>query len=373
VAAVSHTAWAEIDLRALIYNLNALWRGRPERSMIAVVKADAYGHGAVAVSRALVADGVGMLAVATVAEGAELRAAGIDAAILLLGAHTRVDCESILAERLIAPVSSLEFAEDLDRAAGRRRTKAPVHIKVDTGMGRLGIPAAKAIEIIERISLLPNLSLEGIYTHFASSDQQDEDFTMRQLAEFNGIITRLEVRGVQFKHHHTASSAACMTFPETHFDTLRPGISLYGLHPSPSCGASVKLKPVMEFASRVVHVEKHPAGATIGYGRTHRLEKDSLVAVVSAGYADGYDRRFSDKAVVTINGVDAPVLGRVSMDLTSVDVSKVPDVKLGDKAVLFSRNPSAPNSIENLAALIDTIPHTLTCGVSKRVERVYKT
>jgi alanine racemase len=313
-----------------------------------------------------------MLAVANVAEAAELRSAGLETPILLLGAYTRMECEDILDLDLAAAVSSVVFAEDLDRTAARRKVRAKVHIKVDTGMSRLGIPSAKAIEAITRISVLSNLALEGIFTHFACSDEEDKTFTMRQVNEFSRVIAALEGMGVRFVYQHAAASAACMEVPEAHFNCLRPGIALYGLHPACGCGAGVKLRPVMEFASRVVHVERHPAGATVGYGRTHKLAKDSALAVISAGYADGYDRRFSDKAVVTINGVEARVVGRVSMDLTSVDVTQVADVKVGDKAVLFSTNPKAPNSVENLARLIDTIPYTLTCGVSKRVERVYE-
>jgi len=365
-------AWAEINLRALARNLRAIWKGRPQRSIIAVVKADAYGHGAVEASKRLVEEGATMLAVATVAEAAELRSAGIEAPIVLLGAYTRVDCEDILALELVPSVSSFQFAEDLDRAAGRRRVKAAVHVKIDTGMGRLGIPMGSAMPAIEKISMLPNLVLEGVYTHFASSDEEDKSFTMRQAADFNRTISALEGVGIKFKYHHAAASAACMDVPEAHFDTLRPGLALYGLRPTPECSKGVKLEPVMEFASRVVHVERRGAGTSIGYGRTHRLEKETLVAVISAGYADGYDRRFSGRAVVGINGAEAPVLGRVSMDLISVDATAVAGVKPGDKAVLFSTDPSAPNSVERLAELIDTIPYTLVCGVSKRVSRLYK-
>jgi len=368
----TRSSWAEIDLSALAANLAAVWRGRPSRALIAVVKADAYGHGAVEVARTLDREGVTMFAVATIAEADVLRAAGIERPILLLGAYTRADCDDILDLDLAASVSSVEFAGDLDRAAGRRQAKAPVHVKVDTGMGRLGISAAGAIAAIEKISVLPNLALEGIYTHFPACDEEDKTFTLRQVEEFNRIINTLDGLGIRFTYHHAASSAACMEVPESHFDTLRPGLALYGLHPSPGCGEEVKLKPVMEFAARVVHLDRKPAGTYIGYGRACRLDRDTTVAVVSAGYADGYDRRFSSRAVVTIGGKPAPVLGRVSMDLTTVDATAVGAVTPGDKAVLFSADPKAPNSVEKLAALIDTIPYTLVCGVSKRVDRIYR-
>lgn len=367
----SKSAWAEVSLARLAHNLKAVWKGRPSRRLIAVVKADAYGHGAVAVARKLVEEGVTMLAVANVAEAAELRGAGISAPILLLGAYTRMECEDILDLDLVSSVSSVAFAEDLDRAASRRKAKARVHVKIDTGMSRLGIPCVKAVEAVERLSVLSNLALDGIYTHFASCDEEDKTFTIRQVTEMNRVLSALEGMGIRFPYIHAAATAACMEVPEAHFNTLRPGIALYGLHPAPCCGAATKLTPIMEFASRVVHVERHGAGATIGYGRTHTFERETTAAVISAGYADGYNRRLSGKAVVTIGGAHAVVLGRVSMDLTSVDVTHIPGVKPGDKAVLFSSDAKAPNSVENLACLIDTIPYTLTCGVSKRVERLY--
>jgi alanine racemase len=368
----NHSAWAEIDLSALVHNYRVLCPSSPRRNVIAVVKADAYGHGAVEVARALVKEKADLFAVATVAEGVELRNAGITQPILLMGAFLDADAEDILRYSLTASVSSLSFAEDLNKAARRLNAQAPVHIKVDTGMGRLGISEAMTITAIERMSVLANLVVEGIYTHFPSSDEEDKSFTLKQIADFNRIIRALENTGVAPKYHHCASSAACMDIPESHFDTVRPGLALYGLRPSTHCGRGLKLKPVMEFAARVVHVERRPAGASIGYGRTCKLEKDAVVAVISAGYADGYDRRLSGRGAVTIRGAQACVLGRISMDMISVDASCVPEVRVGDKAVLFSTDPSAPNSVEAIARAIDTIPYCLVCGVSKRVARLYK-
>jgi alanine racemase len=366
----SASAWAEIDLGALVHNFHALKRAAVSHRVIAVVKADAYGHGAVEAARALSEAGADMFAVATVAEGAALRETGIAEPILLMGAFPSSDIEEILSCDLTPSVSSPGFAEDLSRAAAALGRHAAVHVKVDTGMGRLGIPYHAAIAAIERMSVLPGLDLEGIYTHFPSCDE-DREFTLRQAAELRGLITALEGLGVTFKYHHAASSAACMDIPETFFDTLRPGLSLYGLRPGCKCGRHADLKPVMEFCARVVHVEPRRAGSTIGYGRTHRLAADAPVAVVSAGYADGYDRKLSGKGVVTIRGKECPVLGRVSMDMISVDVSKAPDAAPGDRAVLFSADPAAPNCVERIAATIDTIPYCLVCGVSSRVKRVY--
>ncbi len=365
-------AWAEVDLSAVAYNLSTLWQGRPERAAMPVVKANAYGHGAVPVAQKLRDAGAGAFAVATTDEAAELRDAAIDVPIVLLGAFTPEDCPEILDLDLTPSVSSVAFAETLDAAARERGLKASVHIEIDTGMGRLGIPSAKSIESVERIAVLPNLSLDGIYTHFAESESADKSFTMHQLEEFSRILARLEGMGINFPCRHAANSAACLEVPESLFDCIRPGLSLYGVHPGPRCGRNAKLKPALEFCARIVNIERRPAGATIGYCRTCRLERDSLVAVVSAGYADGYDRRLSGRGVVLVRGAEASVLGRVSMDLISIDVTDIPEVALGDKVVLYSADPGAPNSIDNLCRLLDTIPHVLMCDISARVPRIYK-
>jgi len=364
-------AWAEINLSAISHNLRLLRRFHPGRAVIPVVKADAYGHGAREVAGRLEREGVDMLAVASVEEGQELRQAGITSSILLLGAYTAEECRDILDSDLTPSVSSYDFAAALAAEARGLQTRAAIHIEVDTGMGRLGIPAERAIETIERISVLPELVPEGIYTHFAESECEDKTFTLHQADEFRRIIAALSGMGISFTYRHAANSAACLEVPEGIFNCLRPGIALYGMHPGPSCAPDVELKPALKFCARVRAVEDHHASKTIGYNRTHRLSRDSRLAVISAGYADGYDRRLSDRAAVEIRGASAPVVGRVSMDLTSVDVTDVPRVAPGDAAVLFSDDPNAPNSVENLARIAGTIPYVLTCGISKRVKRIY--
>jgi len=364
-------AWAEIDLSAVAHNLSLFRTLHPGRTVIAVVKADAYGHGTVEVSRRVIAEGAEMLAVACIDEGGKLREAGIEVPVLLLGAYTREECREILGLGLHVSVSSLDFARALDEAAHAKGVAAPVHINIDTGMGRLGMPCATAIEEVEQISVLPSLDLQGIYTHFAESEAEDREFTLHQVEAFRRVLDALSGTGIRFRYEHLANSAAVLDVPESAFNCLRPGISLYGLRPDPCCACDVDLRPAMKFCARVVSVRKHEAGSTIGYNRTCRLSKDTRVAVISAGYADGYDRRFSNMAVVTIRGSHAPVLGRVSMDLISVDVSQIRNVAPGDEAVLFSNEPKAPNSVECLAQMTGTIPHVLTCGVSKRVQRVY--
>jgi alanine racemase len=372
VISETQRAWAEIDLDALAQNLATLRAENGGRRVLPVVKADAYGHGVIPIARRLLSEGVEMLAVVALSEAAELRDAGVTSRILLLGAYTAGECEAILDLDATPTASSLDFARAFDEAAGERGVTAPIHVEVDTGMGRLGVPASAAIETIEAMSLLPNIELDGIYTHFAESEAADKSFTMHQLGEFRRILAALDGRGVTFQWRHVANSAACLDVPESLFDCLRPGLALYGMHPAAACGVDVPLRPVLKLSARVRFVQEHPAGHTIGYGRTHTLRRASRVAVVSAGYADGYDRRLSDRAVVTVRGAEAPVLGRISMDLTSIDVTDIPGVAPGDEAVLFSNDPKAPNSVERLAALIDTIPYVLTCGITRRVPRIAK-
>ncbi len=364
-------AWAEVSLSALSHNMRLLRRSHNGRAVIAVVKADAYGHGAVEAARIFEREGVDLLAVASLEEGLELRRAGIVTPTLLLGAYTADECRDILESGLIASVSGYELAAALACEARKLEMRAPIHIEVDTGMGRMGVPAERAIETVERISMLPTLDLKGIYTHFAESECEDKTFTLHQANEFRRILATLAAMGVPFRYQHAANSAACLEVPEGIFNCMRPGIALYGLHPGRRAPGDKGLRPAMKFSARVKFLEDHRAGKTIGYNRTHRLRRDTRLAVISAGYADGYDRRFSDSACVLIAGRYAPVVGRISMDLTSVDVTDVPGVKPGDEAVLFSNDPAAPNSVERLAELAGTIPHVLTCGVSRRVGRIY--
>jgi len=366
--------WAEIDLGAVARNVQAL-RGllRPGTRLMAVVKANAYGHGAVEVSRVALAAGADMLGVARVAEGAMLRRAGIDAPILVLGCVPPHQCDELIRFELRATVYNRELAEELAAAGRRRGTRVPVHVKVDTGMGRLGwLTEDRDLEEVLRVARLPGLEVEGIFTHFAAADERDKAFTRRQLALFLDFLERLKKKGLEVPYRHAANSAALIDLPETQLDLVRPGISLYGLYPSPEVDrARVTLHPAMTFKTVVAAVKRVPAGFTVSYGCTYVTPCPSVIATIPAGYADGYSRLLSSRGQVLIHGRRARVVGRVCMDMFMVDVSHIPDVAVGDEVVLFGRQGGAELPVEEVAGTIGTINYEVVCMVSARVPRVY--
>ncbi len=367
-------AWAEIDLGALEHNYRTLRAMLPQGcKLLAPVKADAYGHGAVPVSRRLEALGADYLAVACIDEGIELREAGIHLPILILGWTDPAYTGELLQYDLTQGVSDEEMAAALSGEAARLGGTLTVHMKADTGMTRLGILCDEqgldaAVEAMARMYALPALRWEGIFTHFSHADGSEE-YTMRQFTRFLDLLDRLKERGVEFPIRHCAASAAMLNYPCTYLDMVRPGISFYGHYPDPSCEGldGPGLKPLMTLKARVVSVKDAPAGTAVSYGRTHTLERDSRLAVLSIGYGDGLPRRCSDKLRVWLEGGYATVVGRICMDLCMVDVTDLPQVKVGDTAELYG--PHTP--VEDAAALCGTIQYELLCDVNKRVKRVY--
>lgn len=364
--------WAEIDLGALEHNYHAL-RTLPPRNckFLGVVKANAYGHGAIPVARRLEKLGTDYLAVACLDEGAELRVAGITAPILVLG-HTPVEFAADLVRlRLTQTVYHLETAKALSAAAQAEGRPLKIHLKADTGMSRLGLLSDEAhidaaAEELAAICALPGLEAEGIYTHFSDADGS-EAFTMCQLRRFTAVIDALSAKGISFPLRHCAASAGTLRFPCSHLNMVRPGIALYGYLPAPSCGGQLagELRPVMTLKTRVAEVKELPAGAPVSYGRTAILEKDTRMAVLSIGYADGFARALSNRGTVLLGGEERPVTGRVCMDLCMVPAGET--VQVGDVAEVFG--PNLP--LERMAALLDTIPYEILCNVSRRVPRVY--
>ena len=365
--------WAEIDLAALAHNYRALTAMlSPGCRFLGVVKADAYGHGAVPVARRLEALGCGYLAVACLEEARELREAGVSAPILILGRTPAGETEELLGLDLTQTVLDAESARAFSDAARRAGGRLRVHLKADTGMTRLGwLCAAPLLEgaaaEMAQAAALPGLEPEGIFTHFANADG-DEDYTMLQFTRFLDLLEALERRGVRFPLRHCAASAAALKYPCTHLDMVRPGIALYGHYPDPSCEGldGPGLAPVMDFKTRVVSVKDVPAGTPVSYGCTHVLAKDSRVAVLAVGYADGLPRLASNRWRVSVGGQAAPILGRVCMDLCMADVTGL-EVRPGDEAEVFGQTLPA----EELAGLAGTIQYELLCGVSRRVPRVY--
>lgn len=366
--------WAEISLPNLEHNYRAL-RGMIPRGcrFLGVVKANAYGHGAIPVAQCLEKLGAEYLAVACLDEAVELRQAGVSAPILILGPTPVMFAEELLQYDLTQSVQDLESACALSEAAQKADKRLKVHVKVDTGMSRLGFLCDEAnlsasVDEICRVCTLPYLCAEGIFTHFANADG-DEEYTMRQLVRFLDAVDKLNERGINFEIRHCAASAAVLNYPCTHLDMVRPGIALYGHYPDPSCQEldGPGLLPVMTLKSRVIAVRKLPAGTCISYGCTHVLKRDSVLAVLPLGYADGFERLLSNRGEILVNGSRVPILGRICMDMCMVDVTDLAEVHVGDVVTVFG--PELP--LEEKADTVGTIQYELLCGVSRRVPRVY--
>lgn len=365
--------WTEIDLSNLEHNYRALRAMLPQGCrFLGVVKADAYGHGAVQVARRLETLGAEYLAVACLDEALELRQAGITTPILILGYTPTERAEALLDNGITQTVYDVEMARALSDAAAAAGKTLKIHVKADTGMSRLGWlcggeDQSAAVEAIAQVCALPGLEAEGIYTHFANADG-DEDYTMLQFTRFLDLLEALKERGITFAIRHRAASAAALKFPCTHLDMVRPGIALYGHYPDPSCEGldGPGLIPVMTLKTRVASVKDVPAGTPVSYGCTHVLERDTRLAALTAGYADGLPRVCSDRLEVWLQGRRIPVVGRICMDMCMADVTGL-DVHPGDEAEIFGRHLPA----EEAAALAGTIQYELLCAVSPRVPREY--
>lgn len=339
---------------------------------MAVVKANGYGHGVVEVSRVCQERGVDFLGVASLDEAMTLRAAGTKLPILVLGYIPREFARTVVGEGIRATIFEPGLAEALSRAAVELGQTAHVHIKIDTGMGRLGYQAnPETVGEIIRISQLPGLHLEGIFTHFALADVPDKSYTFEQLRVFEELLDNLAREGVGFDIRHCANSAALMEIPQTRFNMVRAGIVIYGLYPDPGHRPpGFSLIPAMQLKSRVSFVKTLHCGQSVSYGRTYCCTGDTRVATVPIGYADGYSRLLSNRAWACINGQRAPLIGTVCMDQVMFDVSAIPGVKEGDEVLLFGR-PENGVTADDLAGIIGTINYEVVCAVSSRVPRIY--
>ena len=364
-----HRTWAEIDLAALADNFAAI-RKRCGQKIYAVIKADAYGHGAVKAAQVLQRCGAYGFAVSNIAEAEELRAAGIKLPILILG-YTQVEYAAALTKFDIEQcVYSLEYAEALNEAANG---KIRVHLKLDTGMGRIGFDCraedAAGLMDAKQVLSLENLEACGVFMHFAAADAPaEQEFTDAQYRRFLAAVAALESDGHKFRIKHCRNSAAILTLPEEKTDAVRAGIILYGLAPDAGMTLPEDFKPVMSLYSIVSMVKTIAGGDTVSYGRTYKAENPRIIATVSAGYADGVPRLLSNRGSVLIHGKQAKIVGRVCMDQFCVDVTDIENVKMGDTVTIFGAGLSA----EEVAGAADTINYEIVCGISKRVPRVYK-
>lgn len=366
--------WVELSGSALEHNYRTLRAMlAPDCRFLGVVKADGYGHGGVEVAHRLVALGCEMLAVAGLDEALELRRADIHSPVLILGMTPVELADRVVEQEITQAVSSRELAQALSEAAGRQGKIARIHIKLDTGMGRLGVQAhdaEQAAKEVAELCALPHLEHEGIFTHFANVDG-DEEYTMLQFTRFLDVLNILEKQySLNFAIRHCAASSATLKYPCTHLDMVRPGLALYGHYPDPSCRGldGPGLIPVMSLLARVSDVRDLPKGASVSYGCTRVLERDSRVAILAVGYGDGLHRALSDRFAVELHGKRVPILGRICMDMCMVDVTDLPQVRPGDAATLFG--PGKP--IEEAADLLGTIQYELMCHVLPRVPRQWK-
>lgn len=365
-----YPCWLEVDLDAVRQNARALKRFvGPRVRLAAVVKADGYGLGAEPIARAALDGGAEALAVARVDEGLALRRAGVGAPILLLTCPAPAEAEQVVRWRLTATVAEPDLPERLARAAQRLGVEAPVHLKLDTGLTRYGAPPAEAELLAVRLRSLAGLRAEGLYTHFACSDNGDEEFTREQLARLLAFRDRLARDGITFGCTHAANSAAALLDPATHLDLVRAGIALTGTLGGPR--ASVPLRPALAFKTRIARFHHLPVGATVGYDRTYVVRRPTRAALLLAGYADGVPRALSNRGEVLVRGRRAPLIGRVSMDQCLADVTDIPEAQVGDEVVFFGRQGDAEITLVEFAAWADTIPHEALCRLGPRVPRVY--
>lgn len=365
--------WAEIDCDKVEKNLKQVRCAVGEKvKIIGVVKADAYGHGAIPVSRCLLHAGAECLAVASLEEAVELREAGIKADILALG-YTQPGWASQAVEHdIIQTVYHLGLAHALSKEAVRQKKTARAHIKIDTGMGRVGLQAERAAIFVREVASLENLQVEGIYTHLSCADDADDETTPSQLEKFNSLLDDLLNCNIKIPIRHAANSAAAIRYPESRYDAVRPGIVLYGLVPSISVKEEFsQFKPIMTIKSTVVEIKTIPAGARVSYSGAFAAKKPTRVATIPAGYADGFSRALSNRGTVLVNGHSAPIIGNICMDFMMADVTNAPRVSVGDDVVLVGRQGNLEITIDDLASIMNTINYEVVSLIGKRVHRVY--
>lgn len=366
------STWVEVDLDRFAANLRTI-RGAlgDAREVLLVAKADAYGHGAREMAAAAEREGVAQLGVATLHEGLQLRLAGIRLPIVALSPLLEAEIDEAVAHGIDPTVGDLEFAQALSAAAQRTHRPVRFHVEVDTGMGRIGVREEDAADFVARVAALPGLRLASVYTHFPDADAEDLTFAHAQAARFAAILERLAALGLRPPRAHASNSAGTVNLPEARFDLVRVGLIAYGVHP-PRDAARLPLAPVMSLRSRLVQVRELPAGAPISYGRTFVTARASRIGVVPVGYGHGYSWLLSNRGQMLVRGRRVPIVGRVTMDLTMVDLTDVPAVETGEEVVLFGEQAGAELSVEEVAAWSETLVYEVMCTIGKRVARLYR-
>lgn len=366
--------WAEIDLGAIGHNFQEIRRiTNPQAQIMPVVKSNGYGHGAIEASKTLLAKGADRLAIGILDEGKILREAGINAPIMIMGYTPIEQVEEVIKYDLIQTVYTWELAEALSKAAIKLGKTVKVHVKIDTGMGRIGfLPGGNTADIINRIAELPGIEIEGIFSHFATSDSKDKSYADRQFEQFLWVVKEIESKGLKIPIKHIANSGAIIDLPHTHLDMVRPGIIVYGYYPSEEVNKfKLILKPSMTLKTQVAYVKEVSKGTSISYGRTYTAEKVSKIVSLPIGYADGYSRLLSSKGEVLIKGQRAPIVGRICMNQSMADVGRIHDVKIGDEVIIFGKQGELKIPVEEVAEKMGTINYEIVCMLSERVPRVY--
>lgn len=368
-----HPMWAEINLDNFIYNINQIKKRAKNSEIIAVVKANAYGHGSIEISKTLVECDIKKLAVANIVEAIELRDNNIDIPIMILGLSEEYAIDSILKYNVEPTVSTLNFAKKLNEKAKSFNQKINIHIAIDSGMGRIGFrnDNNSILEIVE-ISKLSNIHIESIYTHFSTADSKNKDYSLKQLSIYKEMLDTLEKLGVNIPKKNLSNSAAIIDIEDAHLDCVRPGIIQYGYYPSNEVNKkALDLKPVLSWKSRILYLKEVEANEFIGYNKNFKTTKKTKIATIPVGYADGYSRDLSNKGKVIINGTFAPILGNVCMDQIMVDVSEVKDVATGDEVILLGSDGDVKFDAEDMANILNTISYEVLCLIGRRTPRIY--
>jgi alanine racemase len=360
--------WVEVDLDAIQANVRRLKALAPHATFMAVVKANGYGHGAVPVARAALEAGADWLGVASVEEGMDLRKAGVGAPILVLGHVQPGQADSVLLYNLRPAVYRMALAQELSKWARAYRKKIAVHVKVDTGMGRIGLQPTEVVPFVQQIAALPGLEVEGLFTHFAVADEPENPMTREQIARYEDVLNALEEAGIRIPLRHTCNSAGIMLHPAGHYDMVRAGIALYGLPPDPGVTWPVELTPALTWKTRISFLKEVSADTPLSYGATYRTAGRERIAVLPVGYADGLSRLLSNRGSLLVHGHPCPIVGRICMDQTLIRIPDGVPAQEGDEVILIG--PGQPAHV--IAGWMGTINYEVVCGIGRRVPRFYR-
>ena len=366
-------AWAEIDLDAIAYNTRNIKKLIGDKDLIAVVKANCYGHGVIDIIPTLLENGVSRFAVAMISEALEIRDNKITAPVMILGFTPLYLGEELINNNIEQTVYDLDYAKELSKIALTLNKKAKIHIAIDTGMGRIGfLPNEKSIDNITEICSLEGIEVIGIFTHFSTSDEKDKEYSHDQFTKMLSVMDTLKKRGIDIPLKHVANSGAIIDLPDTYLDAVRAGIILYGYYPSDEIDKNnLALKPALTLKATITNVKTLEKDMYVSYGRTFKTSNETIVATIPVGYADGYLRKLAENGKVIIKGEFAPIIGRICMDQFMIDVTNIPDVKIGDEVILLGEKNGLKYNADDMAKKLDTINYEVTCMLKSRLPRVY--